>query len=1208
MEDYPPHYVQHNLPLILVSGFGELEEARSLHTARQESGTRISTESPECLSDQASRLLQALRSLDGAERAWNSSALPGPDSAVRYKIKTVGRSYSLPARKAAPLPQSPGAEGPSVSKNTELHSPLSPLSPGSPVFPDGVFTPLWMHKHQEQVPCLFLAVFHISANEAAQDERLRGDISAIRNALARSMYKTRVAVFLISDRSILDAPDLEDRLGTIRRATNLESRTGLFFMPPMTSDAEITTFVQDAMKALQPLCIDYYRDLTKHARRKKARGGPPPLSGTPVGGASQATTQSGWNVRYEVKQAIFAEFRQEMDVAERHFSAALEELFSTEGGVLETTTNWSPRWNEARLLSDVTALRILRCQLWTRQTTGAVQSWLNYKLRMKDLVDRRGRGSGSYAWHAWESRWSNVMSQLIQLADIAPPPTPPQGDSISAHEVRVFSQPEKAVAVTDRLPPWYFLHHSGYWLRLFGKGIKSRLEKALAIPEEDRISPGQSPASSVANRWRTYDSYLVPGPHRELPLEGQGSYDHVAELSTACVRAAEEFSARQQIRMSEQIRMELAEDLIGACRRSEALQLLRPLWENSCWRDDEWHIPFLRLLRLLIDCAQDDDSTQNFPLLPALTWELLAAGSSDVPKAQLDLMQCLHEREALDTISLIFTDRERMCPFTIYFAFGARTGFVGDLQDCQLTIIFNGPEHATPVTLSSLTIKLGGKLIQIASERDESTTAPASLFCALPRLEERDDGTLRAGEDLQFSPRRMRTLSFKVALRDPQDCHVEEISMRVEGQSFTIVHKLTEAYILPTNRWRLVDNGQVHSVLLPHMDSKACAILPRPPKLQIVLENPRKQYFTDEHIRIRFKLINEETESLTGKIVPQIVSNEDQSLELAWDGQSDMTALVSDLAAASSTTHDLLIHAPPEATSVSMRLDVEYTLATDSAATLLKKEFVFELVFVPAFETKFTFSPRLHSEPWPSYFMQSIGDSPHGIKQQWSLGAELSLLTEQHVVFRKLELVVHEIQGGAACTIPIAIQDLEAPVDADRKHTATFELTTQKFSLDDRQPSYLDLSLIATWSSHTDAEEAETIIEAPRFTIPTSEPRVLCTVLPSSSNSGHTLEYHIENPSTHFLTFAVTMEASDDFGFSGPKHRALSIAPLSRQSIEYHLLLHSEPEGDGRWISPNLQVVDSYYNKNLRVHPGNDGVKLGKEKEILVWLGSSGSS
>ncbi|KAF2211437.1 hypothetical protein CERZMDRAFT_59824 [Cercospora zeae-maydis SCOH1-5] len=1203
MEAYPPHYVQHNLPLVLLSGLGQLDlDSPKSPPARQESGARISTESPECHSDQAKRLLQAFRSLDGTDSAWNSSALPGPTSSIRFKIKTVGRAYSLPPRKAAPLPQSPGAEGPHIARNTELHSPLSPLSPGSPVFPDGVFTPLWLQKHQEQVPCLVIAAFQINANEASQDERLRADINAIRNALTRSLFKTRFAVLLISDRSILEAPDLEDRLGMVRRGTSLDSKSGLFFMPPMGSDAEIETFVQDTMKVLQPQCVDYYRDLTKHARRKKARGGPPPLSHTPVGGASHATTQSGWNVRYEFKQAVFAEFRQEMDVAERHFSAALEELFGAGGGVLETTTNWSPRWNEARLLSDVTALRILRCQLWLGQTTSSVQAWINYKLRMKDLIDRRGKGSGTYSWAAWESRWAAIMSQLIQRAEISSLRRPPSESSDL--DLEVFAEPERAALAADRLPPWYFLHHPGYWLRLLSQGVRARWERARAIPDEDRLSPGQSPASSVANRWKTYDAYLVPDPHEEMSLTAERGHDHVSELGTACMHASEEFAARQQLRMSEQIRLELAEDLISAGRQSGAIKILTEIWEHSTWREDEWHIPFERLLRMLLDCAHQAETGQYAAILPAVVWELLAIARDGSPNMPLDLSNCLPAPAADAIISITNRDGDRLCPFTVSFAFDTQSSYVGESQQFQLTMMLDTAAVAKPIQLASVHIRLGKKHIRVRHEGGSTRSPAEAALMVLPSFAEHDDSSPDVAADLLFRPQSAKTLQFEIMLREAQVCRVDEVTINVKQSMFNLEHVLADHVISPSRRWQVRSDEEVASVLLPHLDTKAIIILPKPPKLQILLPQLRKQYFTDEHIRLLINVINEENETISGTITPGLAgTSEDSAISLRWadDDASGPSGVISELAASSSITKELLLQAPTEASSIALTLEVQYALTSDLDTTL-SKAVTFDLSFVPAFEAKFAFSPRLHPEPWPSYFSNAAADTPTGIKQQWGFGAQLSSLTDQDVLLRTLELVIHEVQGEASCTVRDALRTDEVVLTARSKHTSDFELTSQKLSLDDRRPSHIDLSLIATWSVGNALEKAETIITVPRLTIPTSEPRVLCTVEQDQTGVCPVLCYHLENPSAHFLTFALTMEASDSFGFSGPKYRALSLAPLSRSHVEYRLQLHNDTE-EGVWISPNLQVVDSYYNKTLRVHPGGAHIKLGADKTILAWTG-----
>ncbi|KAJ9627661.1 hypothetical protein H2203_002873 [Taxawa tesnikishii (nom. ined.)] len=303
MEAYPDDYITHNLPLVVLSG---LENASATTPSSSPDGfdfgrgTRITSDLP-CLSgSRAEHLLSEFMKADGT------------------------------------------------------------------LFPDGVLSPHWVAKHQHHVPSVFISFFEINADPSSsslQDNHLKNDINAIKTALTKSGFKTRYAVVLLSDKSLSAAPELEERLAALRRATSLDSKTSLFFLPPNGSRTELASFVTNVLVALQPVCIEYYRDLTKHARRKKNRGYVPPPTAAPTRGTSQTLSTQGWNVRYEFKQGVFAEFRQEMDVAERHYSFAIEELFNPEG-VFETTPSWSPRWDEARLLCDVIALRVLRCQLW----------------------------------------------------------------------------------------------------------------------------------------------------------------------------------------------------------------------------------------------------------------------------------------------------------------------------------------------------------------------------------------------------------------------------------------------------------------------------------------------------------------------------------------------------------------------------------------------------------------------------------------------------------------------------------------------------------------------------------------------------------------------------------------------------------------------------------------------------------------------------
>ena len=101
MEAYPPEYVEHNLPLVLLSGLGEGQDKAASGTTlpRQENGTRVSVNSPECSGQRAQYLLQQFLQLDGTNQPWNASSLPGPSGSLRYKMKAIGRVGMAAARK-----------------------------------------------------------------------------------------------------------------------------------------------------------------------------------------------------------------------------------------------------------------------------------------------------------------------------------------------------------------------------------------------------------------------------------------------------------------------------------------------------------------------------------------------------------------------------------------------------------------------------------------------------------------------------------------------------------------------------------------------------------------------------------------------------------------------------------------------------------------------------------------------------------------------------------------------------------------------------------------------------------------------------------------------------------------------------------------------------------------------------------------------------
>jgi trafficking protein particle complex subunit 11 len=498
-------------------------------------------------------------------------------------------------------------------------------------------SPLWVTKHQDLLPSVFVAFYTLTADanlSTLHDNQLKTEINSIKKTFAASLYKTRFVAVILSEKSILESPEIDERLASIRRATGLDPKNSLFFLPPNSSPVELRAFVQSLFSALQPICIEYYRDLSKHARRKRNRGIIPPPTAPPTSGTSQTLATHGWNVRYEFKLGVLAEFRQEMDAAGRNFEGAYEGLLGQD--VFESIASWSPRWNEARLLADVIAIRIIRCLLWNGQTTSAARRWRGHRDRMRDLIDRRGKGSANYGWEAWESRWATIMAELIQKSELPIfniPNMPKGGESSLAPPI--FSPPEKAFPVGERLPPWEMLHHPGYWLNIATRHLYRRRVFAEAIPDEDRIPPGQFRSPSGASKSNLYDTYLCPEPFVEYSLSRESCVDHSALIIGSIRRTISQFEQRGQTRMVERLNFELAQEEMKVSNWGDALKILRPLWVGMSWRKEGWLDLVAEVGWALRECAAHVGDGVH---IIGPEWELMSGCEYTIPLFQTNIL------------------------------------------------------------------------------------------------------------------------------------------------------------------------------------------------------------------------------------------------------------------------------------------------------------------------------------------------------------------------------------------------------------------------------------------------------------------------------------------------------------------------------------------------------------------------------------------
>ncbi|KAK3303299.1 Gryzun, putative trafficking through golgi-domain-containing protein [Chaetomium strumarium] len=1270
MDEYPAGSLDHNVPLLLTLGTrtGSGYDA-GLGASLKEQAVLIRSDLAPLDSDQAHALLRYIRDRDASELPCNGRDASGRK--YRFRVKTAERSLLLPPRRAR-LPEGIEAPSPSATPAPVLHSPYSPLSPISPLYPDGLIDTQWIRKHQELVPSVLLCFYALVSDPTLAklcDNQIKTDINTIRALLSQSGYKTRLAVVLLSDHvsSAASFDGVQERLETIRRGSGLDSKA-LFLVPFTDSQEELERVAENMLTTLYTVSIEYYRDLGRHSRKKRGRGTVPQPTVPPTSGTSQTLSLAGWNVRYDFKSAMFAEYRLEMDVALRSYEQAYENLLSSE--VMELIPSWSPRWNEARFLADVVSVRCLRCLFWNGQHSAAARRWQFHRERIADLVERQGRGTKNYGWEAWEARWAVVMADLIDKTDIP---------ELAPTTLRLYLPPEKSI-MGERLQPWELLHHTGYWHRMAAKHLQARKAFARAIPEDDRRSPSTSPASHVAKSAFAYDTYMCPDPHEEYPL-GRAGVDHSQMIVDRLIRARAEFLKRRQARFAAEVTLECARELAVAKDWQNIVQLLRPIRKDMPFRAEGW-VPIAEELNWALRTAAAEAGDAELVLLA--DWELLSRDFTKRPGWHYDITKSLEDVPLKSKPSVSIQDGQLISFVSASFLFKNEEGKAGQSVRSQLCIKSNAHQGSAPVVLQSVYVSFSGSLDGVvlrhreneqASQHTHSkatvTTVPLAKHIgsdAQPESSTPDEAnngvTLLGSADLTLRPGQTLVFNMEIPLREPGETRADSLTLNVESEAFTLRQSLKFQERSNSSIW-CISGSAMKS--LPHPHPLAVHVLPRPPKMEIRCPIWREQYYTDEPITLRFEAENgEDVEALArldvllfGEKPPafavEIPGHEDQVSSSARSEEARLSGVPMGTIASSNTMAVCLRLPPIERSSrFDLTLKVTYFLPTNPG-TPISQRAAFQLNIVSPFEANYGLLPRVHPDPWPSLFdpegvpLPDTGNGdddnhapapPKGISQAWCLVTRYASFASEPLRVTDVDITIQQATPTIRCSSTKRTGVLPASGTGRLVHPKTieeaaFDLVAQKATVDDRSPAPLDISLIIKWT-RPDADPVSvntTTLPIPRFTLFGTEPRVLASVSHHRGSQNMTmmtmitLTVTIENASSHFLTFGLSMEPSEQFAFSGPKQTSLNLLPVSRRSVAYRLLPlavthqvrdeslggekgqdeaeRAEEEEGGMWIRPALVVRDKYFQKVLRVIPASEGLRAGKEG-LEVWVPTLG--
>lgn len=384
-------------------------------------------------------------------------------------------------------------------------SPLSPHTPTSPLYPDGLIAPVWLRKHADLLPSNFVLFHRLAPSSsplagANEDDALIAELSRRRRVLSERGIK--LTVVLLASRDLLDSPALDGRLSHLRRSATLDARSSLFVLTPVSAE-ELAEFSASLQDVLWESALEFYAQKERQAsRRKKTRA-----SEVRTGG--RALNAEGWRVRDEFKSGFWAEIRGDWETARKHYHLSYQALLSLfASGHLHARTK---RWAEAKVLSDALVLRLSRLSLYLRQAGQSAALVRAHVVAFARLGEGWGMRPGGWEWASWEGRQWRLLAELMEQAgpDITPLLGVPPAATVagSALGVRVPSE-----VLWGR--EWY-LYEAGRCAERREAAFRDELEAERAASGSSRDGAGEERAG-WANEKKVDHLQLIVEVRRSL--------------------------------------------------------------------------------------------------------------------------------------------------------------------------------------------------------------------------------------------------------------------------------------------------------------------------------------------------------------------------------------------------------------------------------------------------------------------------------------------------------------------------------------------------------------------------------------------------------------------------------------------------------------------------------------------------------------------
>lgn len=793
-------------------------------------------------------------------------AIWSPGRTKAFQVALIDKAAGFPPRKSVPL------DDPSYSN---AHSPLSPLTPSSPVYPDGLIAPIWIRKHTTYVPSVFVLFLRIyeaphsipnspldqldadTQRERVEEERRRDtELSA---EIAQQKKSTgqrgiKLTVVLVASRKMLDDPSLDGRLSYIRKQSGLDSRAALFVLSPVSA-TELNEFVSSLQDALYDSAIEYYTSHSKRVRRKRNRHSqtlssynPAPL--VPVGAAVQRPLRpEGWTVRYEYKMAVFAEFRGEDEVALKHYQDAYTTLMIMFGStaILPPRTK---RWAEAKVLADTINIKITKLYLYNNEHALALSHHNSHMRRFADFSRGWGIGEETFEYWSWMARQHRVLAELLEQGSRSTLTFPlqtavpkaaatlgPSGAPLELDAVRMMG-----------MNPSHALQHPGHYYYMAARCTEARRERFLASE-----GTSQSPSSA-------------PGFVNEKKV------DHLTLILELYTKSYELFKQYSSTTSQGRLTLWIAYCIAHTYYESNKFDMAVRFFERiaKTYRREKWNVMLRPLFTAWYACAQ---KLGDVELTVKLLVEMIAYGdSNELGSLQDDLLAVLRSSVPSSADEELLVDLRDCEPiWNTSLIFWRPAVKVGEDATFQFSLIMPPSSNISNLPVESVTIEFSDDYVPVTLHHSASESSGPVRLVRVGQVQPVGvTGTpLEVVANLRWRPGDTMIISGTIPSLSPKQLSISslETTLKEGGWTIRINHEpcaTREGAILPS-RW-LSSINPVRFIPVSRDDHSKVVFRHRPHLLNVSFSHQAPALLDEEY-----------------PITIEITNNDDRSLEVVVD-------------------------------------------------------------------------------------------------------------------------------------------------------------------------------------------------------------------------------------------------------------------------------------------------------------------------------------